>query len=130
MRATAPALLIIFALLIACSDSAGPVPIADFDVSTSLSASPSTLVTTSGRWDGCSVTWVFTTNDSRPTVYYSVGPGMTSAAPNWWENGNFRSRVNVSLFVPAGRQIDYMLSRVEGTTEVWRKESGSISVSC
>src|SRR5947209_6375994 len=96
----------------------------------SFATAPTTLVTETGHYPGCSVTWTFAANDANPTVYYSTGPGMTAAASQWWENGNFRGRGTVRLFVPAGRSIDYQLWRVNGTTETWRKDSGPISISC
>ena len=123
-------LVILLAMLTACSDTSGPVPLQDFDVSASLSTVPTTVVTENGRWEGCQTTWVFSTNDSHPTIYYSVGPGLTAAVTEWWENGSFRNRGEVSLFVPTGRSIEYLLWRVQGTTEVWRKESGSRQISC
>jgi len=118
------------ALLLLAGCGSDLVAIKDFDVSASLASAPSTLVTETGRWDGCRTTWTFTANDSHPTIYYSVGPALVAGHSEWWENGNFRNRGQVSLFAPMGREIAYALWRVEGTTEVWRKESGRRQVSC
>jgi hypothetical protein len=115
-------------LLVGCGSN--PVSIADFRVDASRATAPSTLVTETGHYSGCSVTWTFTANDESATIYYSTGPGSTDGTNEWWENGNFRGRDIVTFFVPTGRSIEYMLWRVQGTTEVWRKESGPISISC
>lgn len=82
-------LVILLAMLTACSDTSGPVPLQDFDVSASLSTVPTTVVTENGRWEGCQTTWVFSTNDSHPTIYYSVGPAT--------RNDTFQQSVVVSV---------------------------------
>lgn len=120
--------LLLLVLLAACSSD--PVAIAEFRVDASLATAPSTLVTETGHYLGCSVTWTFMANDGSATIYYSTGPGSTDGTNQWWENGDFRGSAHVSLFVPSGRQIDYNLHRVNGTTEIWRKESGPIAISC